>query len=545
MLEFTLDKPSSNSSAASEKQSLSFDTGESIVFFGPNGSGKTRLAVYLEKALGPKAHRISALRTLILNDSAPKIKQEDALKLLRYGQYRVGAVSPEAIREGNRWGGGPAVHQLNDFQALIQSLFAEQAQRTLKTHRDAVEQTGAAVVKTKFEDLADIWKKILPSKELLVDGDSINVKDSDGSSYSAASMSDGERSVFYLLGQAIILEDVEVFIFDEPELHLHPTILVPLFDEIEAYRPSCSFIYITHDLSFATSRNGRSIFIKDFEYPDKWLLDDLGAIDFIDESVASLVIGSRRKVLLVEGNENGDDVSILSLVFPEFSVLPAGSCHSVIRSVKAFRDRRELSKAEVFGLIDRDGRSPTQVSGLQSHEIYCQPVSEIENLFLLPDILRLLCELYNFSDDELERKIQEITDKIFDYASDESRKKKVAADATKRRLKAAAVSVSVGSSSDISKISKEFATSVASIQPENVYNTLIKNIEDAVSSRNLENLAKIYDIKSILDCIAAPLNTNKSGLISHIRRSLKNPAGVKLQEKLRSCFPELCQKATH
>lgn len=35
-----------------------FELGCSTIFVGANGSGKTRLAVFIEKALGEKAHRI-------------------------------------------------------------------------------------------------------------------------------------------------------------------------------------------------------------------------------------------------------------------------------------------------------------------------------------------------------------------------------------------------------------------------------------------------------------------------------------------------------
>src|SRR5688500_17911129 len=38
------------------------------------------------------------------------------------------------------------------------------------------------------------------------------------------------------------------------ELHLHRALQAPLWDEIEAERADCLFVYLTHDLDFAASR---------------------------------------------------------------------------------------------------------------------------------------------------------------------------------------------------------------------------------------------------------------------------------------------------
>lgn len=42
----------------SAETKITFELGDSTIFVGANGSGKTRLAVFIEKALGEKAHRI-------------------------------------------------------------------------------------------------------------------------------------------------------------------------------------------------------------------------------------------------------------------------------------------------------------------------------------------------------------------------------------------------------------------------------------------------------------------------------------------------------
>ena len=91
--------------------------GSSIIFVGANGSGKTRLAVHIEQALGLKAHRISSHRALALNPDVAKISEEKALKGLRTGNTSERAGLD--FRDGHRWGNKAAVQLLNDFEYLI------------------------------------------------------------------------------------------------------------------------------------------------------------------------------------------------------------------------------------------------------------------------------------------------------------------------------------------------------------------------------------------------------------------------------------------
>ena len=114
---------------------ISVKPGSSVVFVGANGGGKTRLAVYIGNVLELKAHRISAHRALTLNPGVPKISERAALSGLRTGYA---SASPELnIRSGHRWQSNMATSLLNDFDFLIQTMFADQSNKLLETHRRA------------------------------------------------------------------------------------------------------------------------------------------------------------------------------------------------------------------------------------------------------------------------------------------------------------------------------------------------------------------------------------------------------------------------
>jgi len=77
--------------------------------------------------------------------------------------------------KGHRWGNRPAVHLLNDFDALLQRLFAEQS-RTAVRHLDEHKKNAAALAPTTTLDrLKAIWEELLPHRRLDVLETSIQV----------------------------------------------------------------------------------------------------------------------------------------------------------------------------------------------------------------------------------------------------------------------------------------------------------------------------------------------------------------------------------
>src|ERR1700689_53675 len=123
---FTIPGPSSPTA-------ISAEPGSSVMFVGANGGGKTRLAVYIENLLSENAQRILAHRALALNPTVAKISEKQASSELRTGNPADGATSSH--RTGHRWHHQEATSLLNDFDFLVQALFADQANKSLETHK--------------------------------------------------------------------------------------------------------------------------------------------------------------------------------------------------------------------------------------------------------------------------------------------------------------------------------------------------------------------------------------------------------------------------
>lgn len=202
-------------------------------------------------------------------------------------------------------------------------------------------------------------------------------------------MSDGEKVMLYLIAQVLQAPRDGFIVVDEPEMYLHKTILKKLWDMLEAKRPDCIFIYLTHDLDFATSRTtAKKIWIKSFSHPDKWEIEDIPTDD-IPETLMFELLGSRKNILFCEGIKGSIDERIYSILFPELTTVPVGSCFDVINHTKAFNKLKNVN-TKAYGLIDADHHNSERLHKLVAEDVYSFKVAEVENLFLDDEFLKLL-----------------------------------------------------------------------------------------------------------------------------------------------------------
>lgn len=237
-----------------------------IVIVGANGSGKTRLGTWIEldSERADRVRRISAQKSLAMPSSATSIAVDRALTDLLYGCAEVPPDAGSRLQFGRiyRWGQNPDISPLSDFDKLLTYLFSE-ANETYAKYVDEVELDKERRIEppeTKLRATKRVWEGVLPHRRLKIGGGKVETQvvsgesEVNGSLYNASEMSDGERVIFYLVGQALSAPENGVIVVDEPELHLHRSIQARLWDAIEAERSDCLFVYLTHDLDFAASR---------------------------------------------------------------------------------------------------------------------------------------------------------------------------------------------------------------------------------------------------------------------------------------------------
>jgi ATPase subunit of ABC transporter with duplicated ATPase domains len=127
--------------------------------------------------------------------------------------------------------------------------------------------------------------------------------------YSFARMSDGERTSLILISEIVSAPANSLFVIDEPELHLHPSIVVPLIAALIRARPDCEFIIGTHQLELPSAVPGSQACIVRSPrwdargHPTSWDVDIVANALELPEDLRTDILGSRRRVLFTEGTD--------------------------------------------------------------------------------------------------------------------------------------------------------------------------------------------------------------------------------------------------
>jgi energy-coupling factor transporter ATP-binding protein EcfA2 len=517
-------------------------TGTSAIFVGANGGGKTRLAVLIEQTMGDQAHRISAHRALALNPSVPKITERQALAGLRTGYPHEDAVLGH--RSGIRWQSKEAVSLLNDFDFLVQALFADQANKSLETHKKNRAGDTTKAEPTKFEELVEIWQRLLPHCHLHISGDDIEVSISPGSArYKASEMSDGERAIFYMIGQALTAAENTLLLVDEPELHVHRSIMARLWDELEAARQDCAFVYITHDLEFAAARAGQKFIISAYDPKPNWTIEPVPQDTGFSEELTTLILGSRRPVLFTEGENSSLDVALYRACYPGWTVIPRGSCENVIHSVVTMRRNKELTRVMCTGLVDADDNDADDVKRLADLGVQVLPVSEIENLFLLPDLSRAILDHEGFSGAALDARLGEIQKKVFATLANTASVDELVLRYCKRRIDRNLKKIDLSGAATESQLATEYAQKVAAVDIQKIAQVRRTAIQNAIQAGDLPALLQVYDNKGLLALAASQLKTTpKDAFEGWLARVLINGKVPKVVAAVRAVLPKITAK---
>lgn len=386
-----------------------------VIIIGANGSGKSKLGAWIEQQSFGDVHRIGAQRNLNFNENIQLKSYSEAENLVFYGDSNGGDQS-----KGPRWQWGHYTTRLmDDFDSVLAAVIAKKNNEITKFHQLCKEK-GSNKAEwpdtpvTSIDRIKSIWKLVFPQRELIEDDSKFYAglyKEGKLEKYSATEMSDGERAVLYLASQVLCVPENKMLIIDEPEVHLHPSIMNRLWRELENSRKDCLFVYITHDLNFASTHgNVEKLWIKDFD-GKQWKFERISEENIPEELVLE-ILGSRKNVLFVEGEKNSYDNQLYAQIYPDYLVVPCGGCSQVVERTKAFRNSEMLHECKVYGLIDRDYRSEREILALKENDIYVLDVAEVENLFLVEELIKFVAK--RFAMENVEHTVENVKDFVID-----------------------------------------------------------------------------------------------------------------------------------
>lgn len=509
----------------------------SVVIVGANGSGKSRLGAWIEKNTAEPTivHRISAQRALDLPEYAIVKSLEQSLNDLIWGNEQT-RYANQAHKWGHRWGGRPETFMQNDYGKVLSTLFAKSADRDRK-HTQETRSTGQyiPVSDAPIDTLIKLWDEILPHRRITLEDGKVSVTDSTrGTEYHGKEMSDGERVALYLMGQCLCAPPGSILVIDEPEIHLHTSIMQSLWDKLEESQQACLFVYITHDLNFASTRvSTTSIWVKEFDGANNWSWQVVPEIDEFPESLLLELLGNRRKVVFVEGEKGGKDHSIYQSIFRNCTVVPRGGCQRVVESARALRDNSSFHHIEVVGLIDRDYRSDEEIAGLAVSGIHCVDAAEIENILLNESTLRLVAQNQCLDPEDVVHRATQLARDLL--------AKEIERQASLRTYRAIENNLNKLETKSIGleSIKRSVSDAIAAIEIDSLFTANEELYRKLSSSGTLNEILKYYNNKGLIQSICAIFELGRNGYEKLVLRMLNSTDREKVLEGLRDYVPEI------
>ena len=207
--------------------------------------------------------------------------------------------------------------------------------------------------------------------------------------FSIAQMSDGERNAAIIAATVLTVEPGTVLLIDEPERHLHRSIIEPFLSALFERRKDCAFVVSTHEIALPVANpEARCLMVRSCNWngdqAETWDVEVIEKNVDMPEDLKRAILGSRKRILFVEGDSNSSknlDFPLYSALFPNISVVTKGSCTDVQKAVSGLRESQNLHRVEAFGLIDRDNRDEEKVGQLTEGGVFALDVYSVESLY--------------------------------------------------------------------------------------------------------------------------------------------------------------------
>lgn len=372
---------------------LAVKGGEVIFLLGANGTGKSSLMYRFYNHHHSNARRITAHRQTWFDSDAismfprerqnaeQNIRGQDNQPSARWKEYdpagRANIAVYDLVDAENVRARGIANAVDNDDFDLARELRKKDA--PIKIINELLRLSNIPVAITIHEN-----ERVVASKNR-------------GLPYSIAELSDGERNSLLIAANVLTAKPGTLLLIDEPERHLHRSIISPLLTQLFAKRPDCAFVVSTHDVMLPLDNpTARTVLIRGCAYKGSavttWEADVVSSASRIDDDLKRDILGARRKILFIEGDERSLDKPLYSLVFPEVSIIAKGGCRDVERAVFSIREADDLHWLDAFGMVDNDSRSQAELDRLKESGVYALPIFSVEGVYYHPEVQRKVAE---------------------------------------------------------------------------------------------------------------------------------------------------------
>ena len=314
--------------------------------------------------------------------------------------------------------------------------------------------------------------------------------------FSISQMSDGERNAVLIAAQVLTVDPRTVLLIDEPERHLHRSIIEPFLSALFERRTDCIFVVSTHEVALPIAHPDAQVIITrscqwNGNTPSAWDLDALERDADLPEDIKRSILGSRKRMLFIEGVQGSLDIRLYQQLFPDVTVIPIGTCDDVQRAVSGLRKTQSLNDIEAFGLIDRDNRTEENIEKLADDYVYVLDAYSVESLYYCPEAIRAVAKRQAETlNTDAEAMITSATNRALNVVGQQDVVERMAKKLCVRKMRSALLSQvpdwsSIGTSGDLK----------VDIPSTHIYHRELNHYQQAIEQGNLSEVVARYPIR--------------------------------------------------
>lgn len=369
------------------------------VILGGNGTGKSKLINKLKEQI----NSFGGTRPLIYVEGGRTVNIPHSLQRTSsdFNNYRTFQQTESGYKQKRT---NTLTARIKDALILLeqteQEINNKYAKDAHQWNLDGRKSTFPLKPTAPLDKLFELFNEVFPSITLTFNSSNKSLHcEKNGNRYNPSQLSDGEKQIFCLLADIVVLaEDNSLILVDEPELNLNPGLACKFWDIVEAELPNAIFIYATHCVSFAMRKSVDRIAVLSKNPENNTFIKNIGELksgELYELLGAIPAILSSNSALAVEGKENSFDQLFYRWLLDsnDIEVIPVGSCENV----KSMANKKGVwekiaPSVKINGVIDSDFKPEQELTNFNNGSTLTLKYHEVESYFCDP---KLICELAN------------------------------------------------------------------------------------------------------------------------------------------------------
>ena len=165
------------------------------------------------------------------------------------------------------------------------------------------------------------------------------------------------------------------------------------------------------------------------------------------------------------------------------------------------------------------------------------PVSEIENLFLMPSVIEAIAIAEGYQGINLQAKLAPIFEELFAQAAASQNQVPIVVRYCRRRIDRTLKKINLSAATDVVTLAVDYAKKTSALDVAALAKMATDSIQTAIADKDVPRLLKWYDNKGILSIACKAKGTSKAQFEQWIVRALRNNTAPSVSDAVRRILP--------